>query len=205
MSNPFYSRYFKKNLSSMEKDFAEYCNSQSNTIQMEGMEKMGSVLNIDIYSDLFITFFFYQCDCKSMEEVTQDEYIRGLTEFNCNTLHEVKNHIETTREILLNIESPAFRRFYEFLYRFNVTKKSKMIPLEVVEVYFGNLFESFGVTRKLLKYLKEEAKVTGLSKDQWECALDFFINHGSSFPDKYNVAEYYPVLFDNFYTWYISK
>ena len=189
----------------MKKDFLLYANTQTNTIQEEGMERMGTTLGIDVYTDMFITFFFYKCGCKSLEEVSEDEYVRGLTAFNCNTLKDVKSKIENTREILLNIESAEFRRFYTFLYMFNFIKKSKTIHIDVVEVYFNNLFECFPITRRLVHYLKNVVKVQGLTKDQWECSLDFFINHGSSFPKKYNVDEYYPVLFDDFYRWYLEN
>ena len=166
---------------------------------------MGTTLGVDIYTDMFITFFFYKCGCKSLEEVSEDEYIRGLTAYNCNTLKDVKNRIENTREILLNIESTEFRKFYTVLYTFNFIKKLKMIPIDVVEVYFNNLFECFPLTKRLIDYLKNVTKSQGLTKDQWECSLDFFINHGSSFPKKYNVDEYYPVLFDDFYRWYLEN
>ena len=189
----------------MKKDFLLYANAQTNTIQEEGMERMGTTLGIDVYTDMFITFFFYKCGCKSLEEVSEDEYVRGLTAYNCNTLKDVKSKIENTREILLNIESAEFRRFYTFLYMFNFIKKSKTIHIDVVEVYFNNLFECFPITRRLVHYLKNVVKVQGLTKDQWECSLDFFINHGSSFPKKYNVDEYYPVLFDDFYRWYLEN
>ena len=189
----------------MKKDFLLYANAQTNTIQEDGMERMGTTLGIDVYTDMFITFFFYKCGCKSLEEVSEDEYVRGLTAFNCNTLKDVKSKIENTREILLNIESAEFRRFYTFLYMFNFIKKSKTIHIDVVEVYFNNLFECFPITRRLVHYLKNVVKVQGLTKDQWECSLDFFINHGSSFPKKYNVDEYYPVLFDDFYRWYLEN
>ena len=189
----------------MKKDFLLYANAQTKTIQEDGMERMGTTLGIDVYTDMFITFFFYKCGCKSLEEVSEDEYVRGLTAFNCNALKDVKNKIENTREILLNIESAEFRRFYTFLYAFNFIKKSKTIHIDVVEVYFNNLFECFPITRRLVHYLKNVVKVQGLTKDQWECSLDFFINHGSSFPKKYNVDEYYPVLFDDFYRWYLEN
>ena len=195
----------KLNNSLMKKDFLLYANNQTKTIQEEGMERMGTTLGVDIYTDMFITFFFYKCGCKTLEEVTEDEYVRGLTAFNCNSLKDVKYRIENTREILLNIESSEFRKFYVFLYNFNYIKKLKMIPIDVVEVYFNNLFECFPLTKRLIEYLKNVIKCQGLTKDQWECSLDFFINHGSSFPHKYNVDEYYPVLFDDFYRWYLDN
>ena len=53
------------------------------------MEKMGKVLNIDIYTDIFITYFFYKCGCKSMEGVTEQEYVKGLKNCYVNSLDEL--------------------------------------------------------------------------------------------------------------------
>ena len=35
--------------------------------------------------------------------------------------------------------------------------------------------------------------------------LDFIQNMGTSFPKDYNMAEYYPIIVDEFYIWYCKK
>lgn len=76
--------------SKISKDFEKYANN-SNLIKENGMEKMGKVLGIDIYTDIFITYFFYRCECKNFAEVTLEEYARGLQTFNVNNLADVKS------------------------------------------------------------------------------------------------------------------
>ena len=134
---------------------------------------MGKTLGIDIYTDIFITYFFFRCGCKKMEEVTELEYINGLKYFGCNNLDGVKKQIINTKEKLLDLNSKDFKDFYRFLFVFN--------------------------TNKL--YLKN-TKCQGLNKDQWECFLDFLLEHGSTFPKKYNCDSYFPLIIDKFYEWY---
>ena len=55
------------------------------------MTKMGQILEIDVYSDIFITYFFYRCNFKNYGEVTLDEYLKGLASFDVNSLSEVKS------------------------------------------------------------------------------------------------------------------
>ena len=114
------SRYGKKKLDEnlMKRDFANYADMKEKKIKQEGMEKMGKTLGIDIYTDIFITYFFYKCNAKSMEEITEKEYITGLTNFNCSDLKGVKNNIISIKEELLDLYSDDFKNFYNFLYKF---------------------------------------------------------------------------------------
>lgn len=205
-SDDYYSYNSKVDESKIKKDFLNYADSKSKKIKVEGMEKMGTTLGIDIYTDIFITYFFYKCKCKSMEEVTEQEYVTGLKSFKENTLAEVKKKIIKIREKLLDCSSPDFSNFYKFLFTFNVEKKTKLIPIEVVEVYFNQLFkDQFAIVTSFLKFIMEVQKLKGLNKDQWECFLDFLLNQGSTFPSTYNCDEYYPLLFDDFFKWYLEK
>lgn len=172
-------------------------------------EKMGKTLGIDIYTDIFMTYFVYKCEAKQMEFITESEYIKGLKAFRCNTLEEVKKKIMDIRGELLNINTEDFRKFYNYLFDLNVPgseqeKKKKSLSFDVIEVYFNSLFcNQFKIAKEFLDYLKE--KKVGLKWDEWRMFLDFIQNMGTTFPQDYNMAEYYPVIVDEFYLWYCKK
>lgn len=183
----------------IKKEFLNYSNLKTKKIEQEGMEKMGKALGIDIYTDLFITYFFFKCGCKKMEEVLENEFITGLKYFQCNTLKEVKNQIPSVRKILLDISSNEFKNFYRYLFTFN---NSKILSFEIVEVYFNSLFlKKYPIVQFFLQFLKQ-IKSKGLNKDQWECFLDFVLNQGVTFPKDYKCEDYYPIIIDEFYNWY---
>ena len=189
----------------IKKDFMNYANPKKKKIDQDGMEKMGKTLGIDIYTDIFITYFFFRCGCKSMEEVTEKEFITGLKYFKCNDLKELKTRILNVRETLLNLSSIQFKDFYNFLFTFNCGK-GKILPFEVVEVYFNDLFsDQFPIAKYFITFLKEKKNSQGLNKDQWECFLDFLLNHGISFPKDYKCDDYYPLIIDEFYQWYCER
>lgn len=170
------------------------------------MEIMGKTLDINIYEDIFITFFFFRCACQNMEEVSEEEYVRGLKAFGFESLEQLKENIVYVREVLLNLASTTFKEFYQFLFKFNMIKKSKTITIEVVEVYFKELFGlQFSIVTDFLSFIINHKKLACLTKDQWDCFLDFLLNQGSTFPSNYNCDEYYPLLFDEFYHWYLKK
>ena len=186
-----------------------YADPKTKKINEEGYEKMGKILGIDIYTDIFITYFVYKCGGKQLEYITEKEYIQGIKDFKCNSLAEVKGKIMEIRGELLDIHKDDFRNFYYFLFDLNVPgteqeKKKKSLPFEVVEVYFKSLFcNQFSIAKDFLKYLTE--KKVGLKWDEWRMFLDFIQNLGTTFPKDYNMAEYYPIIIDEFYLWYCKK
>ena len=192
-----------------KRDFMNYANPTTRKISEEGYEKMGKTLGIDIYTDIFITYFAFKCGSKQLEFITESEYIKGLTFFKCNTLADVKNKIMNIRGDLLDIHSEDFKNFYYFLFDLNVPgseaeKKKKSLSLEVVEVYIKSLFSNqFKIANDFLKYLNE--KKIGLKWDEWRMFLDFIQNEGTKFPKDYNMADYYPIVIDEFYLWYCKK
>ena len=208
-----YDRYrydsYKADENKIKRDFMNYADARTKKINEDGYEKMGKTLGIDIYTDIFMTYFVYKCGAKQMEFITENEYIQGIKFFRCNSLAEVKNKITSIREDLLDIHNEDFRNFYNFLFDLNVPgsqqeKKKKSISLEVVEVYFKSLFcNQFKIAKEFLQYLGE--KKIGLKWDEWRMFLDFIQNMGTTFPKDYNMAEYYPIVIDEFYLWYCKK
>ena len=201
--------YWKGDENKMKRDFMNYADPKKKKITEDGYEKMGKTLGIDIYTDIFITYFVYKCGSKQLEFITEPEYIKGMKTFKCNTLNEVKNKIIKIREQLLEIHNEDFKNFYDFLFDLNVPgseqeRKKKSLSLEVVEVYFKSLFcDQFPVTKEFLQFLAE--KKVGLKWDEWRMFLEFIQNQGTTFPKEYNPAEYYPIILDDFYYWYCKK
>ena len=201
--------YWKADENKIKRDFMNYADPKKRKIDENGYEKMGKTLGIDIYTDIFITYFVYKCGSKQLEFITESEYMQGMKAFKCNTLNDVKSKIMKIREKLLEIHNEDFRNFYNFLFDLNVPgteqeKKKKSLSLDIVEVYFKSLFcEQFPITNEFLQFLKE--KKVGLKWDEWRMFLDFLQNQGTSFPKDYNPAEYYPIIIDDFYYRYCEK
>ena len=117
--------YFSPDENKMKRDFMNYANPKTKKINEEGYEKMGKTLGIDIYTDIFITYFAYKCEAKQLDFITESEYIKGLTSLKCNTLTDVKNKIINIRGELLDIHSDDFRNFYYFLFDLNMTAQKE--------------------------------------------------------------------------------
>ena len=201
--------YWKADENKIKSDFMNYADPKKRKIDENGYEKMGKTLGIDIYTDIFITYFVYKCGSKQLEFITESEYMQGMKAFKCNTLNDVKSKIMKIREKLLEIHNEDFKNFYYFLFDLNVPgteqeKKKKSLSLDIVEVYFKSLFcDQFSITKEFLQFLK--LKNVGLKWDEWRTYLDFLQNQGTSFPKDYNPADFYPKIVDDFYYWYCEK
>ena len=55
-----YDYSWKIDMKQVKRDFMNYANKEKR-IEQEGYEKMGKTLGIDIYNDMFITYFAYKC------------------------------------------------------------------------------------------------------------------------------------------------
>jgi len=203
-----YSYGWKIDMKQVKRDFMNYANKQMQ-IDQDGYEKMGKTLGIDIYNDIFITYFAYKCKTKTLDYINEDQYIEGMKAFKCNTLDEVKGHIIEIRGKLLEIGNTDFKNFYYFLFDLNVPgsekdKKNKSLSYDIVEVYFKGLFcDQFKIADEFLEFLR--FKKVGLKWDEWRTFLDFLIEKADSFPKDYYVSDYYPILIDEFYYWYCKK
>ena len=201
--------YWKADEKKIKRDFMNYANKERQ-IDADGYEKMGKTLGIDIYNDMFITYFVYKCGADSSEYITEDQYMQGMKAFKCNSLTEVKNKITNIKGKLLEIHDEDFRKFYNFLFNLNVPgsekeRKTKSIGLDAVEVYFKGLFcDQFKFMDEFLQFLKE--KNVGLKWDEWNTFLDFLKDKGATFPKDYDYgSDYYPSIIDEFYIWYCKK
>ena len=176
-------------------------------LEQDGYEKMGKTLGIDIYNDIFITYFVYKCGANTLEFIIESEFIQGMKALKYNTMQDLKGKIKTIKEKLLEITTDDFHNFYDFLFNFNVPgsekeRKTKSLSYDYVEVYFNGLFTSqFKFIPEFLQFLKE--KKIGLKWDEWTTFLDFLIDKGAMFPKDYACGDdYYPIVCDDFYIWY---
>lgn len=156
---------------------------------------------------MFITYFCYRCESKQFGALSVEEFSRGLASFNANTIKEIKSHVIKIKEDLLNITTEDFRKFYYFLFEYNLpVKTKKLLDYDYVELYFNLLFgHQFKIVAKFLDYMAVNKKKENVKQDQWNCFLDFLIKIGDNFPKGYSTKDSWPTLFDEFYLFYCEK
>lgn len=188
---------------------------------------MGNELKIDIYSDLFMPYFFYKCSCSKMGECSLQEYANGLTILKKKSFGELKTDYNKIKEKLINVElkdksqqkrnyyeydedqSDEFKKFYFWLFEFNIEnkseKKDKKISFEIAKFFWEQLFCSYGYVKHLINFIENEKKLQFVKLDQWNCLLELIRHFKQTFPNEYNLEDCWPTLFDDFYIWYCLK
>lgn len=192
------------------------------------MIKMGKALNIDIYSDLFMPYFFYKCGCLEVGKCALPEYATGLSALKRKSFQDLKNDYNSTKEKLLKIEySPPdknqkryyydnyedqmdeFKKFYFWLFEFNVQnkqeKKDRKIQYEIAKFYWEQIFCSYNFVNSLIEFLENAKKIEYVKLDQWNCLLELIRHCKNNFPNDYSLEDSWPTLFDEFYIWYCKK
>ena len=167
----------------------------------DGLIKIGDVLNIDIYSHMFFPYFFYKCEAKNIEKITKSEYQKGLNFFHVQSIKQL-----TTKNLnswKININDSKFNDYYNYLYNLNAIKK--IIPFEVVELYYKNFFSEYKYVNEFIDFLKTEKKECGLNKDQWVTFVELLKTVKFDFPKSYSLEDSWPNLFDEFYYYYCKK
>lgn len=194
-----------------------------------GMIKMGKALNLDIYSDLFMPYFFYKCGCFDVGKCSLQEYAAGLSALRRKTFQDLKNDYMSIKEKLLKVEynppeknqkryyydsnyndqTDEFKKFYFWLFEFNVLnkqeKKDKKIQYEIAKFYWEQVFDSYYFIKDLISFLEQEKKIEHVKLDQWNCLLELVRHCKNNFPNNYCLEDSWPTLFDEFYIWYCKK
>ncbi len=108
---------------------------------------------------------------------------------------------------LLDIYSDEFKKFFNFLFTFNLAKKTnKVLPLDVYSLYLKDLFGiHFKLVDEFLLFMQKSNPPLLITEDQWQLFLNLLKEIGDDFPNNYNVEEAWPTLFDEFYEWYCKK
>jgi len=186
-----------------EKEFKKY--SKNGLMTGDEMAIFCKDLDIDLYEDIFITYFLYRCNCKKFAEVTLAEFATGMQSFEAQTAKDVKSKITYTREELLDVHSEDFMKFWEFLWTFNIEKKKTTLDFEICKLYIEKLLgDFFPLCKSFVEFLQGK-KNLGLKKDEWKCFLELCKQLGTDFPKGYLVEEAWPTLFDEYYEEYKKK
>ena len=141
---------------------------------------------------MFFPYFLYKCGIKKFEKITLQEYETGLNYFKVSSIKQINKNCWK-----MTFTGEDFKKFYKYLYELNAIKK--IVPFEVIEVYFPQLFQNISFVKDFVNFLKKKGDNNGLNKDQWECFLELVKLYQNNYPKNYLVDDSWPILFDDFY------
>jgi len=182
--------------------FQEYTSADDpELLGPEGMEKFCEDVGVEP-ENIVMLVLAWKMDAKQMGFFTLQEWSRGLSELQCDTVQKLQLKLDYLRS-LLN-EPVTFKNIYRYAYDFARDRDQRSLDMDtgkaMLQLLLGKHWPLYGSFHAFL----EQSKYKVINKDQWCNILEF---SRSIQPDLSNYDEdgAWPVLLDEFVEWLKSR
>ncbi|XP_045204486.1 DCN1-like protein 5 [Mercenaria mercenaria] len=178
--------------------FHEYTDPDEDVLGPEGMEKFCEDIGVEPENIVMLSLA-YTLDAKSMGFFTLAEWLKGMSELQCDCSNKVQQKLEYLRNLL---EDPVqFKNIYRYAFDFARDKDQRSMDMDTAKAMLTLLLgKKWPLFPNFHQYL-DQSKYKVINKDQWCNILEF---SRSIFPDLTNYDEdgAWPVLLDEFVDWF---
>lgn len=178
--------------------FREYTTPDDpETLGPEGMEKFCEDIGVEP-ENVVMLVLAYRMQARQMGFFTQEEWVRGLTELQCDSIAKVQARLDHLK-LLLN-DPTHFKHIYRYAYDFARDKDQRSMDMETAKAMLGLLLGKHWPLYSHFSHFLDQSKYKVINKDQWCNILEFSrtINMDLS---NYDVDGAWPVMLDEFVEW----
>lgn len=178
--------------------FREYTTPDDpDTLGPEGMEKFCEDIGVEP-ENVAMLVLAYKMGARQMGFFTQSEWLKGLTDLQCDTASKVQCKLDHLRN-LLN-DPNAFKVIYRYAYDFARDKDQRSMDIETARAMLQLLLGKHWPLYAQFAQFLEQSKYKVINKDQWCNILEF---SRTIFNDltNYDVDGAWPVMLDEFVEW----
>ncbi|KAK0170193.1 hypothetical protein PV328_010782 [Microctonus aethiopoides] len=167
------------------------------TLGPEGMEKFCEDIAVEP-ENVVMLVLAYKMNARQMGFFTVSEWLKGLSELQCDSISKVQQKLEYLRN-LLN-EPHTFKGIYRYAYDFARDKDQRSMDMETARVMLQLLLGKHWPLFSQFAQFLDQSKYKVINKDQWCNILEFSrtINHDLS---NYDLDGAWPVMLDEFVEW----
>lgn len=178
--------------------FREYTTPDDpDTLGPEGMEKFCEDVGVEP-ENVAMLVLAYKMGAKNMGFFTQSEWLKGLTDLQCDTAGKVQCKLDYLRN-LLN-EPNTFKVIYRYAYDFARDKDQRSMDIETAKAMLQLLLGKHWPLYAQFAQFLEQSKYKVINKDQW-CNILEFSRTISNDLNNYDVDGAWPVMLDEFVEW----
>ncbi|XP_060801403.1 DCN1-like protein 5 [Amyelois transitella] len=182
--------------------FKEYTSvSEPDVLGPEGMEKFCEDLGVDP-ENVVMLVIAYKMGAKQMGFFTQEEWLKGLTELQCDSVHKLQNKLEYLRN-LLN-DPYVFKAVYRYSYDFARDKDQRSLDTGTARALLGVLLPRWPLRAPLAAFLQRGRRYRVVNRDQWCNILEFSRTIDTQLT-AYDADGAWPVMLDEFVEWLRSE
>lgn len=178
--------------------FREYTSPEDpEVLGPEGMEKFCEDIGVEP-ENVVMLVLAWKMNARQMGFFTHQEWLRGLTDIQCDTVSKIQNKLDFLRSMLN--DQTSFKSIYRYAYDFARDKDQRSMDLEtakaMLQLLLGKHWNLFNQFSSFLDHSKYKV----INKDQWCNILEFSrtINMDLS---NYDVDGAWPVMLDEFVEW----
>lgn len=163
----------------------------------EGMEKFCEDIGVEP-ENVVMLVLAWKMNARQMGFFTLQEWIRGLTEIQCDTILKIQSKLDYLRS-LLN-DQTSFKSIYRYAYDFARDKDQRSMDMETAKAMLQLLLGKHWSLFSQFSSFLDHSKYKVINKDQWCNILEFSrtINVDLS---NYDVDGAWPVMLDEFVEW----
>ncbi|CAG9135384.1 hypothetical protein JYU34_017804 [Plutella xylostella] len=178
--------------------FKEYTSvEEPDILGPEGMEKFCLDLGVDP-ENVVMLVIAYKMGAKQMGYFTQDEWLKGLTELQTDSVHKLQNKLEYLKS-LLN-DPHFFKAVYRYSYDFARDKEQRSLDTSTARALLTVLLPRWSLRPALGQFLEHCRRYRVVNRDQWSNILEFSRSVDRELSD-YDTDGAWPVMLDEFVEW----
>ncbi|XP_077302941.1 DCN1-like protein SCCRO4 isoform X2 [Arctopsyche grandis] len=178
--------------------FREYTTpDEPDLLGPEGMEKFCEDISVEP-ENVVMLVLAYKMGAKQMGYFTQEEWLKGLTDLQCDSVSKIQNKLEYLRN-LLN-DQHQFKAIYRYAYDFARDKEQRSLEVSTGRAMLGLLLGRSWLLHTRFSQFLERSRYRVINRDQWCNILEFSRTVHLDL-DNYDADGAWPVMLDEFVEW----
>uniref|UniRef100_A0A1B6CRL4 Defective in cullin neddylation protein n=1 Tax=Clastoptera arizonana TaxID=38151 RepID=A0A1B6CRL4_9HEMI len=178
--------------------FGEYTSPDDpEVLGPDGMEKFCEDIGVEP-ENVVMLVLAWKMNARQMGFFTLQEWLRGLSELQCDTVQKVKNKVDYLRSVLN--DQTSFKSIYRYAYDFARDKDQRSMDIDTAKAMLQLLLGKHWSLYQQFGNFLEHSKYKVINKDQWCNILEFSRTIVSDLSN-YDVDGAWPVMLDEFVEW----
>lgn len=178
--------------------FREYTTPDDpDTLGPEGMEKFCEDIGVEP-ENVVMLVLAYKMQARQMGFFTKEEWLKGLSEMQCDSIQKLQYRLEYLR-CLLNDQN-TFKAIYRYAYDFARDKDQRSMDMETAKAMLQLLLGKHWPLYSQFSQFLDQSKYKVINKDQWCNILEFSRTIYNDLSN-YDVDGAWPVMLDEFVEW----
>ncbi|KAB0796428.1 hypothetical protein PPYR_10489 [Photinus pyralis] len=178
--------------------FREYTNPDDpDMLGPDGMEKFCEDIGVEP-ENVVMLVLAYKMQARQMGFFTQEEWLKGLTDLQCDVIQKLQTKLEYLRSHLN--DQNLFKAIYRYAFDFARDKDQRSMDIETAKAMLQLLLGKHWALYSQFSQFLDQSKYKVINKDQWCNILEFSRTICNDLSN-YDVDGAWPVMLDEFVEW----